>query len=319
MARARRTSASADKWRPGGGLYSAVARGARIARVDAYMSGLFRRNRPPRAAADEETGAEPASLSEPAAADAPAAHEASGDAPVVEHIRDIPAGVDPDEILDDRPTSHRRSQAPPARPVAAQDPRAAAARPRRPRARDPPAVGHAEHDDRGPLTARGARADQARAPGPRRGRAPRPARAARAAARAGGAARARHRRDLPRLRRAVRQRRPLLLELRDAAHPRRAPPARGHGGAPSSRRRRASRSGCSAAARRRTTRGRTRRRTRGRRTTARARRTPTTTRATRGARARSPLRRAHPDGVPADPDQQPAAAQEPVRSGERRA
>ena len=74
------------------------------------MSGLFRRNRPPRAAADEETGAEPASLSDPAAADAPAAHEASGDAPVVEHIRDIPAGVDPDEILDDRPTSQRRSK-----------------------------------------------------------------------------------------------------------------------------------------------------------------------------------------------------------------
>jgi hypothetical protein len=74
------------------------------------MSGLFRRNRSTRETAAEETGAEPA-VSESDAAGVPARQEEEGGhPPVAEHIRDVPAGVDPDEILDDRPTSRRRSQ-----------------------------------------------------------------------------------------------------------------------------------------------------------------------------------------------------------------
>jgi septum formation inhibitor MinC len=75
------------------------------------MSGLFRRNRSTRDDAAAETGVEPVvSESEPGGVPAAAPHEESGHPPVAEQIRDVPAGVDPDEILDDRPTSRRRSK-----------------------------------------------------------------------------------------------------------------------------------------------------------------------------------------------------------------
>ena len=73
------------------------------------MSGLFRRNRPPRAATAEEPAAEPAPDFEPVAASEPVPPPEDGE-PVVEQIRDLPAGVDPDEILADPPTSRRRSR-----------------------------------------------------------------------------------------------------------------------------------------------------------------------------------------------------------------